>query len=353
MKLEGFLKKGWVKIFMKNEKIRASWDKLTPDSGAKQRMLSAIMSKYESENVTVYSRRSERLNLFRGYSPRIAAVAACLALVIGVGSAVYCSDVNEKGLSEVIESGLEDAKDSFVLTANAQELDYGAQVVFSELSGSGRGICGLPDGRIEMTSYTALPIRCEGENIDTITYTLKNSKVENVEAFLVLGKNYLERTENDSESYGDMPSFGRSSHAVGTYTVAYEDQPYFGENCMALDGEAQSEDEPVVLVMYYRADPELFGYESAKQFNEVRLMHAGDPYGWFEWCDIMADVYESEREKVAIKVTVTYNDGITQTETIDLTCKAVREDYDNGQFYEYMGVFGELTAKATSDAPVL
>lgn len=331
---------------MKNEKFRAAWDKLTPDSNAKQRMLASVMDGYDS--VSRERTGTGTAKVYSRFSPRITAAAACMAVIIGVGGIAYTANLERGSFSQTVASSVENVKNSFVITANAQEMEYGAEVVFGEFPAYGRGCDALGEVAIEMTSFTGLPIRCEGENIDTVTYTLSNSSNGYAEAFLILNRDYLNATENDSENYGDMPCCGPYTHAVGTFTAAYDDQPIYGEDGRSIDERynVTIDTEPVILQMYYRARPEELGYEDTRDFREYKFAHLNDlEPEYTKWYGMMADFYEAENNNVQVEVTVTYKDGTTETKTIDLLCKPAVYEYPDGVQFSYMDIYGVLNAE--------
>ncbi len=262
------------------------------------------------------------------------AAAACLAAAVGIGGAVYGGAVGNS-------SGKGDA---LMFTANAQEWTYGACVDFGELLPAGGGFRAEPAGEplsgdligaehfyVGAESYTALPIRCEGENIESVTYTLKNDRHEAVEACFILGEHFIGQTENDS-SEQEYNWYSPSETYASEYTVAFDDQPYYGENGMALDAQGRQsaeEPEPVILAVHYRINPEKLGLNDWRQVEEIKRQD-GVPK---EWYDVMEDMYRSEDEKLKIEVTVGFNDGTEQTETIDLDITSGSIEYENGPYY--------------------
>ena len=244
---------------------------------------------------------------------KTAAAAACLAAVVGVGGFIGHS------FSAKTEN-------SFIVTANAEEMKTGAEIVF-DLVDCGGGSDGVHDGtgRLAVMQSTALPIRCEGENIESVTYTLDSKAGHNTEQILWLSKNYKETVRHDTP---DTPL----AHSVWipysvptlSYTVAYEDQPHFAANGMALDsnGLQQMDEEaiPVTLMTQFKIEPSLFGFEDHEEWAEA----LNDSAFHFpnEWYDIMQQLYEEDNNDSKIIVTVNYKDGTSETKTISLSCKA-------------------------------
>ena len=191
---------------------------------------------------------------------KTAAVAACLAAVIGAGGVI------RHNFSAKPEN-------SFIITANAEEMEPGTEVIFQFLD-TGEGYGRAHDGtdRLSMRQITGLPIRCEGENIESVTYTLDSKTGYNTEQFLGIAQNYKDivQYENPEDRGGGYRWLPYSVNAM-SYTVAYEDQPYFADNGMALDGDRQSWEEPipVALITQFKVEPSMFGYENFDEWAEA------------------------------------------------------------------------------------
>ena len=245
----------------------------------------------------------------------------------------------------------QDAKNSFIITANAQELKPDTEIVFGLInSGSGYGREFDDTDRLSISQFTALPIRCEGENIESVTYTLDSEYGYNTDQFLELAEKYKDIVQHyepdDRIGYRWLPY----SVPARSYTVAYEDQPYFGTNGMALDGKKQSEEEPipVVLITRFKIEPSLFGFENSDEWaeanNDLDFRYPS------EWYDILQQLYEEDNNDSKIIVSVHYKDGTSETKTICLSCRAASKEYPSGTL-NYMEICGTLCDTQTNDIP--
>ena len=268
------------------------------------------------------------------------AVAAMLVLAVGVG-AVFAGNI--------INAGTQPKKNTFMLTANAQELSYDNKIELRGFDGNSLSeLANIYHGVVNIALGLQMPIKCEGTDIESVTYAVKDYCEEDpaVLCFL-LGTDYAEKLSFENIRYDSwhMAPHRDKGHTyeerykpvyVATeYNVAYEDQPELEEFDL-IDGYYRGE-VPVSLSIAFNDERESLGGASYKSFEEIYENNYAnpDPHNFFT--DSFLELFEKHKDEMKIYVTVNFTDGTSQTQTIQLFCEP-SDDHTNC----FMSFYGML-----------
>lgn len=192
---------------------------------------------------------------------------------------------------------------SFVLTANAAELSKARFVNLGKMENAGGGGgFDIDNDRVvqsfELTEGVELPLLCEGENIQTITYTFNGNGYFNIKSTAegVSGKTAYNSTYGASYS-DDL------DEVVTSYTVDYAHQ----KDCRSVVNFTRSETGGA----YCRQITEGITYDEKTDQFELPL----DTEQYF------AALF-TQSNTDTVNVTVTYTDGSTETQTLVFELKA-------------------------------
>ena len=330
---------------MKNEKIISSWDKIKLDKAADERLLDSVMEYKRS-----YFRKDKVINMKKTRLLKFSAVCACLALVIGVGSAVYHTGGNTENLSQLGENTKNTSQsvipmeNGFIVLANAEKITGDSQVVLGELNGTGAGFGIADDGTVQVRKYIEFPVRCEGENIESVTYSLKNNN-DRMQLYFVLNSEFEALTDNNGpENAADKTVYIPETTVAEEYTVPYEFQPteeQFGtvKNSHKAD--------PVILSIGFTDIPETIGYKDVDELKELQDEDVSDFYP-----EMLTKLIDMHRNEMQIEVTVHFTDGTSQTKTIQLSYESADSNKDF-TLVQITGTLAQQITNPTPDTPVI
>lgn len=267
----------------------------------------------------------------------IPTAAACLAAVVAVGGIFWT--VNR---SEGVEN-------SFTLSVNAEEINGDTNVIIPDLgfSSAGYGWYDDEDGAIaEISCHKTVqfPVVCEGNNIESVTYSVEAYTEENPEMFFIIYDKFdgiIEQNADESwENKGtEIPNMTLST----AYTVDYNNQPtadMFGvkENGYVAD--------PVQLAIYFVDRNEKFPNLTVEQFESMGFNTANDREYTNFFFDVLRTMLDDNTNKMKIDVTANFTDGTSQTKTIQLGCEY------NGTSPDSIQLVGRIVdEQQTADSP--
>ncbi len=248
--------------------------------------------------------------------------AACLGIVIAT-AAVFSASYQHKQQGYV-----ESVTNAFIIKANAEELTQNSEVVIGALDSVGGGFGTLDNGNFEIVKHLEFPIICEGTGIESVTYSLPKHS-DGAQMTFVLQKSFEEIVEHDGDiNTGYKTIFMPDTYAALSYTVPYEKLPSeddFGKR------ENGYHSDPVILDLYFEADPSDFGYNTAEDlFYDIDNGYStGFENSQALWADIFVKTAEKYSEEMKVSVTASFEDGTSKTETIQLSCltSQANEDY--------------------------
>lgn len=221
----------------------------------------------------------------------------------------------------------------FTVLAYARELTKGGEVYSTEYESKSSGICGSGD---DVNFGFGFPVKCEGKNIDTITYSIQNGifVITNPagESIVVRGQEpeqYLEvmetfhypvQEQEPQEDADGLRSIVLPDYEVKQYhsfTVDYEHQ----DDVMTVVSVADTSDswEGEKLNQYKAFGYNLDREHSPEEELEIRSFFTKD---------------------MGITCTVTYKDGTTETKNIEVTNKLVNVPGNEAQSKKAVTCFG-------------
>lgn len=253
----------------------------------------------------------------------VTVIAACLVFVI---------------LGTTIISSVIGGKNTFILKANATEIGSASLIKIATVSPIGGYSGNVTNGDnkdITMGSILPFTVICNGKNIKTIKYTIKNGVF--IFPYNSYGKDYRKIYPDASAlSYKIYNKIGAKDKVVNgveenqqytSYEVNYNDQT-------ELEKYTDLQTFPVqVSTMISSADnissnakDKLEKYISPLQNSEDMYTNSlSDEKYLSQLMDAFKVVYDEMYSKVLITVEVTYDDGTTDCETLKLGCDKVSE----------------------------
>ena len=244
---------------------------------------------------------------------KTAAVAA-LAVVVGV-AAIIAPGYQHKRSGDV-----ENSPNTFVVTANAEELTSYSEVVIGALDSAGGGFGTLDNGNFEIVKHLQFPVICDGTGIESVTYSLPEHS-EDVQLTFVMQKSFGESVEHNGDlNTGYKTIYMPNTYAASQYTVSYDRLPKAEEFGKRENG---YHSDPVILDLCIESDPKDFGYETAEEMldsiesdNDMSI-----------WANIFISAAEKHSDEMKLDVTANFEDGTSKTETVRLSCAdALPED---------------------------
>ena len=268
------------------------------------------------------------------------AAAALLVLAVGMG-AVFSGNY--------FGAAIQPIKNTFTLTANAQELSYDTKVLLYEEEQFGQtgGFHGYY--RFNQTHDSGLgiqfPLFCEGDDIESVTYTVKpvsdNVSMEFVFSWDYADKINFEQTPFQEGIKGMVASNGednywryRETHQAQNpyskeYTVKYENQPdsdsFYTEEARknaALFGRLVP---PVIISIGFQENAELPDGRKESDYRYDNNTGAFRDYDLTEYREYERDAYVyyfgQHSDEMKVYITVHFKDGTTQTRTLQLYCE--------------------------------
>lgn len=231
------------------------------------------------------SRSMRRKNLIKP----VIAVAACMALAIGVGSF---------GNAWNIGKSITTVANGFTVQVNAKTLDSTKGVSISNDLGF---VGGISEGDKGVVGYdTEFPVTCSGDNIKKITYSIDGgvfqiSSKKN-DSVVVEGN----KVDNMVNTPAAMP---KGSNEICQYTS------------FTVDYDKQTTDSTLISIAY--SSDKL----SDAQFEKIKknVHYIGDGNTAKE-----KEIFDEFYKDLTISCTVTYNDGTTETKDIVVSAKTGR-----------------------------
>ena len=294
------------------------------------------------ERMKNYEDKGKVVNMKSRFISIKTVVAAVLVLALGVG-AVFAGSFNKADTKPI--------KNTFTLTANAQELTYDNKIEIGGIDTNGLLIgCSIKDGVVGVGVSLQIPMLCEGRDVESITYAVKDYCVDDAARLcFMLRSDYAEKMS--FENITDYPSFDNNNisyyhtlvmhreYHAGTntkpfiataYTVAYDEQPNPEEYAL-IDGYLRT-DVPVTLSIQFDDERESLGGASYDYYTELYNNVDNPHYQFLK--DSIVELFEKHSDEMKIYVTVNFTDGTSQSQTIQLYCEpSDREDKVYMNFY--------------------
>ena len=249
----------------------------------------------------------------------IPAAAACLAVVLVVTFVI---------------GGLSGKGNSFVLKANAAEISGESYVEIAKVAPVGGGSGSVVEQNKTIQNYSAVipfSIKCDGRNIKSIEYSVQNA------VFLFPYDSYAsgfreqypnqasasDKITDKTESSNKIESYLEKDKQYASYTVSFDDQVY--TEFKNLD---EMDKFPIQLLATISSENDIS--EEAKAAFE-HLDSEGSVKDESFVNEIMQDfqiIYDEMLGKVTVKAEVTYEDGSTDSTSLQFSCLSA--DMQNG-----------------------
>ena len=249
----------------------------------------------------------------------IPAAAACLAVVLVV---------------TFIIGGFSVRGNSFVLKANAAEIGGESYVEIAKVAPVGGGSGSVVEQDKTIQNYSAVipfSIKCDGRNIKSIKYSVQNA------VFLFPYDSYAsgfreqypnqasasDKITDKTESSNKIESYLEKDKQYASYTVSFDDQVY--TEFKNLD---EMDKFPIQLLATISSENDIS--EEAKAAFE-HLDSEGSVKDESFVNEIMQDfriIYDEMLGKVTVKAEVTYEDGSTDSTSLQFSCLSA--DMQNG-----------------------
>ncbi len=276
-----------------NEKYFKAIDSLVPPKSSVEKMMSAALEAEQSGKVTEM-KATRKLKKFSA----IGAVAASLALVIALGAFFYPGAIN-KSKSNVGSTATKEK--GFFMTAYAAEAtgdeSKAEKITSNKFVEIGKIVPTLGYAtENQMGGFFNYDIRCEGENIEKVTYKIDNST-------FCIKNGYKPVIDKDGKNdYYKECTLGEEGEydAYNSYTVNYNNQPDLSKYA----------DEVLSPI-------QILGIVNRNNEQETQTKNS-DNIKWSDYYNVIFD-------DTVITVTATFKDGSTQSQKLQLNCNASDE----------------------------
>ncbi|MCH5299582.1 MAG: hypothetical protein J1E96_07460 [Ruminococcus sp.] len=282
-----------------NEKYYKAIDSLTPRDESVKKTIEAVTK--ASQSGKVIEMKTRKIN--KKFAA-ISAVAASLAVIITCGAFFYPgANLSENNLSPSTAA----KQNGFFMTAYAAEATddeaKSNKITSDDFVKIGKfvpTICFIMQENSEIDQMSGLfnfDLKCEGENIDKVTYKIENST-------FCIKNNYKPVISRDDKSRLDKEEIivgeeGEYSY-YNSYTVNYDNQP-------DLSKYADDIKSPIQIL---------------GSIN-YKLKEGGEARTNTEWKN---KISKSVLKDTTITVTATFNDGSTESQKLQLNCNRISDE---------------------------
>lgn len=230
------------------------------------------------------------------------AVAACMALVVGLG---------QIGSNPTTKNN----RYGFSIRLNAQTLAK-SKTAIDDAKGFAGAMCGSEE-KGQVSYLVEFPVSCKGKNIDKITYSIKDAvfQITNPEGNSIV-------TEGKKSS----KTFNTPSAIAGCDDKKTKEDEYTGSQytSFTVDYDRQKDEQTFIGIAYDS------NYLSKEQKAEIKKLDAFDVTE--NALNTKKAVHEQLYKNVEINCTVTYKDKTTETKKIKVTPKIGKiADLDSGE----------------------
>lgn len=276
------------------------------------------------------------------------AAAVCMAAVIAVGGILWSVNRNDV-TSGIFEKQLPEIKNSFIVLANSRKLTADSEVTIGEFYGTNSYQIGyitensgeydnmrshkdVPIDYFQVGVTLQIPIHCEGENIESVTYSVENyvgecesinQRKECFDMYLYTDESYDGIIDsNATKEFRKGKGLGGGINAGTSFTCAYDNQPVGYEMETNLEKFKHRTSKlllPIEFCVRNEKYPEItpseyFSFSSNKdEFSTKEIFY-----------DAFTEYYDS----LKIDITANFTNGTSQTKTVQLLCDTV-ETGDN------------------------
>lgn len=283
------------------------------------------MRNSERDGKVVYMK--QRNNRFKA----AAVTAACLAAVIGVGSAVYAMNRPFEDSQQPFTPSAGEIAKSFSIKAYDQEGDT-SRIMLKELDSTkgSQGSVAIGKDIITASRCVEFPVVCDGEGIESITYSVDNYNSDEVQMYFILnnkfdgvvssngGENSSEMTiGNSDDRFGAVNYVDYDTYAATEYTVDFDSQPITEQFNTFENG--QKKTAPVYLVVGFNGanDDSFAEWIHNTEVNQYTKLPTVNGSG------IISQFMDNHRDETKIDVTANFTDGTSCTRTIQLSYETV------------------------------
>ncbi len=262
---------------------------------------------------------------------KIAAAAACMALLIGVGESVM-----PKPSDNTLNMSHE-----FTITANAAELRRDVSLNMGELQTGAGGVEFIEEDKaLSIEQGLPFTLRIEGNGIESVTFSVDESKSDDMSMKFMLRKDFASLTQNNGtdnkiSEYSSIPGCTGATE----FTVAYENQlteKQFAPYALITDDESAAHmwSHPLELWILLDNQPAEDFYSQLPDFKHEYTDRVNN-----EVSNCFVKFFNNHSSFAKIKVTVNFTDGVSQTEDVYLRAdtKTNSEGWVYGVLYASLG----------------
>ena len=279
------------------------------------------------------------------------AVAACMAAVIAVGGIFLF--LNDGVVDSIIEGNLPEVQNSFVVLANSQKLTADSEVTIGEFYGtnsylygyitesSGKGIDDIYNKKIkdEPIEYfqvgvtLQIPIHCEGDNIESITYSVEkyadecesiNSRKECFDMYLCADEAYDGVIDsNATDEFRKEKGFYSWTKVGTSFTFAYDKQPVGYEQETSWEKFKHRTSKLELPLQFCCKNEKYPGLTPTEYFSLHRDTETDETLIDFVRTDVMKESFAKYYDNLRIDIIANFTNGTSQTKTVQLLCETV------------------------------
>lgn len=314
---------------MKQNQYTESVNKVKAPKKAVEKAISGIYSASLESEVIIMKNPKKTLKF-------VSAIAAVLAVIVAIGAFTFTADRNSANDKSAEAVKLVNAGRAFALTANsnaddtsttADEIGPEAYVKIAEIKGFTSGAHYLADSLVladdgyyvpadstrkllSLSQEFNLDITCEGEDIESITYTANNSCLayyDSYEGFM----SAVDLTSEEIDRYNASGSINYNKWASAC-TFDYDCQPKssWDKTAVVFEGDDVF-DGTMPLRIHFT-----FEFEKGKYTFEVDDEENSDAFK-----SIFEKEFNAHADEFSLDVTANYKDGSSYTKTLKFKCE--------------------------------
>lgn len=345
---------------MKNKRIESSFNNIDIDKFTDKRILDSII-KYNNTDKFADVFGDKNIDKNKKFWLGAAAACVCFALITGIiyyqGSAVPDNTFTVTANAAEIKEGLEIDLGDFDLTSDCSSI-MGSKVMDDD--GNQKTVI----HGFYIAECIEFPIMCEGDCIKSITYSLPNVKIEDIDLtcqgfpingtefdppantdpsiYFILHPNFAKKTTNNGIPNDSHSIFYITDSTVATeYTINYDDQPTIDEfgagSVMTMnENNVLSDRSKIAPVMLFFSKHRGITEDERSEINRLGKEHY-DEYAK----KVLKETFDQYKSNLEIDITAEFTNGNVKTKTLLLEATMIYPDDEQ----PYIRVTGSLSSE--------